>query len=76
MSDWKLEQSQFYNGAERKKHGQSVELIFDAYGLEVHAESGNAYDCSSERVNIPVTILVAMMRHAGWTLKGPSDAEE
>jgi len=76
VSDWKLDQSQFYNGAERKDRGQSVEMTFDNGGLEVYAESGNQYNHSSERVYIPTSILIALMRHAGYAVKGPSDAEE
>jgi hypothetical protein len=63
--EWKMVQDQFYNGAERKSRGQRVELIFDDCGLEVYAESGSAYNSSSERVYIPTTVLLNLLRHAG-----------
>ena len=72
MRGWKFEQTQFLNGVSRHSRGQTVEVAFDDIGLEMQAESGSAYNRSSETVYLPLEVLIALMTHAGYRVDKPA----
>jgi hypothetical protein len=69
ISDWRMDQTTYCNSASRGR----VDVDLDDTHLEVYAEQGSGYCLESTRSYIPVEVVVAMLRHAGYRVQTPQE---
>ncbi len=71
MSEWIVTATEHQNVARQSSVGESVEVETDADGITVEASSGSGHSAQSARAHIPMHVVIAMMRHAGFTVVPP-----
>lgn len=70
--DWKMDCSEFMNGATMSSPGRSVDVNVDPQGIEVRVEEGGStYERQSTSTYIPMDVIVQMLEHMGFSVKRP-----
>jgi hypothetical protein len=70
ISAWRMEQTSYSNSASRN----STDVEMDREHFQVDVEQGSGYCREHTTAYIPVEVIVAMMRHAGYVVQTPQEA--
>lgn len=72
ISDWRMDQTTYCNSASRN----STDVEMDREHFRVDVEQGYGYCREHTTAYIPVEVVVAMLRHAGYRVQTPQELAE